>query len=156
VKDYLLAPVPAVGKKSICSNDAWMVGLCIADGTIGKCVAFTMDKNESHRHVLEKCLENRFYLKVAFKNFKDSMKKLKREVGGKVTILYTTSFGSFKGSTFEIVGKAQSPLPMINDSIFYLPLDQAQRILEMPDEVTELLIITADHNKTSLILLDII
>ncbi len=61
VKDYLLAPVPAVGKKSICSNDAWMVGLCIADGTIGKCVAFTMDKNESHRHVLEKCLENRFY-----------------------------------------------------------------------------------------------
>ena len=80
------------------------------------------------------------------------MKKLKREVGGKVTILYTTPFGSFKGSTFEIVGKAQSPLPMINDSIFYLPLDQAQRILEMPDEVTELLIITPDYNKTSLIL----
>ncbi len=53
---------------------------------------------------------------------------------------------------FEIVGKAQSPLPMINDSIFYLPLDQAQRILEMPDEVTELLIITPDYNKTSLIL----
>ncbi len=80
------------------------------------------------------------------------MKKLKREVGGKVTILYTTPFGSFKGSTFEIVGKAQSPLPMINDSIFYLPLDQAQRILEMPDQVTELLIITPDYNKTSLIL----
>jgi putative ABC transport system permease protein len=41
---------------------------------------------------------------------------------------------------------------MINDSIFYLPLDQAQRILEMPDQVTELLIITPDYNKTSLIL----
>ena len=47
------------------------------------------------------------------------MKKLKREVGDKVTILYTTPFGSFKGSTFKIAGKIQSSLPMINDNIFY-------------------------------------
>ena len=80
------------------------------------------------------------------------MKKLKREVGDKVTILYTTPFGSFKGSTFKIVGKIQSSLPMINDNIFYLPLDQAQRILEMPDQVTELLIITPDYNKAASIL----
>ena len=80
------------------------------------------------------------------------MKKLKREVGDKVTILYTTPFGSFKGSTFEIVGKVQSSLPMINDRIFYLPLDQTQRILEMPDQVTELLIITPDHHKAASIL----
>ncbi len=80
------------------------------------------------------------------------LKKLKRGVGDKVTILYTTPFGSFKGSTFEIVGKIQSSLPMINDSIFYLPLDQAQRILEMPDQVTELLIITPDYHKAASIL----
>jgi len=80
------------------------------------------------------------------------LKKLKRGVGDKVTILYTTPFGSFKGSTFEIVGKIQSSLPMINDNIFYLPLDQAQRILEMPDQVTELLIITPDYHKAALIL----
>ena len=78
--------------------------------------------------------------------------KLKRGVGDKVTILYTTPFGSFKGSTFEIVGKIQSSLPMINDNIFYLPLDQAQRILEMPDQVTELLIITPDYHKAASIL----
>lgn len=80
------------------------------------------------------------------------LKKLKRGVGDKVTILYTTPFGSFKGSTFEIVGKIQSSLPMINDNIFYLPLDQAQRILEMPDQVTELLIITPDYHKAASIL----
>jgi putative ABC transport system permease protein len=80
------------------------------------------------------------------------LKKLKRGVGDKVTILYTTPFGSFKGSTFEIVGKIQSSLPMINDYIFYLPLDQAQRILEMPDQVTELLIITPDYRKAASIL----
>ena len=78
--------------------------------------------------------------------------KLERGVGDKVTILYTTPFGSFKGSTFEIVGKIQSSLPMINDNIFYLPLDQAQRILEMPDQVTELLIITPDYHKAASIL----
>ena len=80
------------------------------------------------------------------------LKELKRGVGDKVTILYTTPFGSFKGSTFEIVGEIQSSLPMINDSIFYLPLDQAQRILEMPDQVTELLIITPDYRKSASIL----
>ncbi|MBA7499524.1 Lipoprotein-releasing system transmembrane protein LolE [subsurface metagenome] len=78
--------------------------------------------------------------------------KLKRGVGDKVTILYTTPFGSFKGSTFEIAGKIQSSLPMINDNIFYLPLDQAQRILEMPDQATELLIITPDYHKAASIL----
>ncbi|HAJ32371.1 MAG TPA: ABC transporter permease [Candidatus Atribacteria bacterium] len=77
------------------------------------------------------------------------LKKLKRGVGDKVTILYTTPFGSFKGSTFKIVGKIQSSLPMINDNIFYLPLDQAQRILEMPGEVTELLLITTNRDKAA-------
>jgi len=80
------------------------------------------------------------------------MKELNREVGDKVTILYTTPFGSFKGSTFKIVGKIQSSLQMINDNIFYLPLDQAQRILEMPGEVTELLLITSNQYKAASLL----
>jgi len=80
------------------------------------------------------------------------MKKLKREVGNKVTILYTTSFRSFKGSTFKIVGKIQSSIQMINDNTFYLPLDQAQKMLEMPDQVTELLLITPDYNKVASVL----
>jgi putative ABC transport system permease protein len=80
------------------------------------------------------------------------LEKIDRKVGDKVTILYTTPFGSFKGSTFQIVGKLQTTIQMLNDTVFYLPLDQAQRILEMPGEVTELLLITSNPYKASSIL----
>ena len=80
------------------------------------------------------------------------LKKIGREVGEKVTILYSTPFGSFKGSTFQIVGKYQSDIQGMNDKLFFLPLDQAQRILEMPGEVTELLLITSDYDKAASIL----
>jgi len=80
------------------------------------------------------------------------LKKIGREVGEKVTILYSTPFGSFKGSTFQIVGKYQSDIQGMNDKLFFLPLGQAQRILEMPGEVTELLLITSDHDKAASIL----
>jgi len=80
------------------------------------------------------------------------LKKIGREVGEKVTILYSTPFGSFKGSTFQIVGKYQSDIQAMNDKLFFLPLGQAQRILEMPGEVTELLLITSDYNKIDLVL----
>ena len=80
------------------------------------------------------------------------LKKIGREVGEKVTILYTTPFGSFKGSTFQIVGKYQSDIQALNDRLFFLPLDQAQRILEMPGEVTELLLITSNYDKTDFLL----
>jgi len=80
------------------------------------------------------------------------LEKIGREVGEKVTILYTTPFGSFKGSTFQIVGKYKSDIQALNDRLFFLPLGQAQRILEMPGEVTELLLITPDYNKISSVL----
>ena len=80
------------------------------------------------------------------------LKKIGREVGEKVTILYSTPFGSFKGSTFQIVGKYQSDIQGMNDKLFFLPLGQAQRILEMPAEVTELLLITSDYDKAASIL----
>jgi len=80
------------------------------------------------------------------------LEKIGREVGEKVTILYTTPFGSFKGSTFQIVGKYQSDIPPLNDTLFFLPLGQAQRILEMPGEVTELLLITSNRDKAASVL----
>jgi len=80
------------------------------------------------------------------------LKKIGREVGEKVTILYMTPFGSFKGSTFLIVGKYQSDIQVMSDKLFFLPLGQAQRILEMPGEVTELLLITSNHDKAASVL----
>jgi len=78
--------------------------------------------------------------------------KIGRQVGDKVTFLYTTAFDSFRASTFQIVGKMQSSLELLNDTLFYLPLDQAQTILEMPGEVTELLIITPDYRQADSLL----
>ncbi|MEA1939506.1 MAG: FtsX-like permease family protein [Candidatus Caldatribacteriota bacterium] len=80
------------------------------------------------------------------------LKKIGREVGEKVTILYSTPFGSFKGSTFRIVGKYQTDIQGMNDRLFLIPLGQAQRILEMPGEVTELLLITPDYNEVASVL----
>ena len=80
------------------------------------------------------------------------LEKIGKKVGENVTFLYSTAFDSFRASTFQIVGKIQSNLSLLNDNIFYLPLDQAQTILELPGEVTELLIITPHYNQANSVL----
>ncbi len=80
------------------------------------------------------------------------LQKIGRQVGDKVTFLYSTAFDSFRASTFQIVGKIESSLELLNDNLFYLPLEQAQAILEIPQEVTELLIITNDNHQADLII----
>ena len=80
------------------------------------------------------------------------LEKIGKQVGENVTFLYSTAFDSFRASTFQIVGKIQSNLSLLNDNIFYLPLDQAQAILELPGEVTELLIITPHYNQANSVL----
>lgn len=72
------------------------------------------------------------------------LKKINRRVGDRVTIVYNTAFGSLKGSTFTIVGRLQSTLKLLDEAVFYLPLDQAQTLLEMEDQATELLLVTKD------------
>lgn len=70
------------------------------------------------------------------------LEKLNKNVGDSVTILYNNSFDAFKGSTLSIVGEVDHYLPLINDRLFYLPLDQAQRMLLLEDSATEILIQT--------------
>ncbi|MGM0437897.1 MAG: ABC transporter permease [Bacillota bacterium] len=64
---------------------------------------------------------------------------LNKNVGDKVTILYNTAFSSFKGATFEIVGRVDSNLRLLNEKLFYLPLDIAQHQLYLDGQVTEIL-----------------
>ena len=71
--------------------------------------------------------------------------KLNKSVGDKITFLYQTSFGAFKGSTFKVVGKIDSGLKLLDDKLLYLPLNQAQGILELPDMATEVLLATEDY-----------
>ncbi len=72
------------------------------------------------------------------------LKKINRQVGDKVTIVFNTAFGSVKGVTFTIVGRLESGLKLLNEMVFFLPLDQAQTLLEMEDQATELLLVASD------------
>lgn len=83
------------------------------------------------------------------------LEKINRQVGDKVTFLYSTAFDSFRASTFKIVGKISSNLELLNEHIFFLPLGQAQDILEIPGEVTELLIITPHYRQAEEVLPEI-
>lgn len=74
------------------------------------------------------------------------LNKLDHQVGEKVTLLYNTSFSSMKGATFKIVGRLESGLKLLNEIAFYLPLDQAQHLLYMDDQVTELLVVAPERN----------
>ncbi|ACL71068.1 ABC transporter permease [Halothermothrix orenii] len=73
--------------------------------------------------------------------------KLDKGVGEKVTVLYTTSFNSFQATTFKIVGRIESGLKLLNETVFMVPLDVAQKALYMPDQATELLLVTPDLNR---------
>ena len=74
----------------------------------------------------------------------DLLEKINCRVGDKVTILFNTAFDSLRGITFRIVGRLESGLKMLNEIVFYLPLDQAQKLLYLDDQTTELLLVTAD------------
>jgi putative ABC transport system permease protein len=71
--------------------------------------------------------------------------KLNLQVGDKVTILFNTAFNAQKEVTFKIVGQLESGLKMLNEVVFYLPLDQAQRLLNMNDQSTELLLVARNR-----------
>ena len=60
--DFLITPMPELGQVALDKNQAWLVGLCIADGCLSKeiyhsySVQFTMDKDEYHVPEFQKCL----------------------------------------------------------------------------------------------------
>ena len=70
------------------------------------------------------------------------LKEIDRQVGDKVTVAYNTAFNSLSGATFTIVGRIQSGMKLLDEYVFFLPLDEAQRLLYMDDQATELLVVT--------------
>lgn len=80
------------------------------------------------------------------------LEKIDRKVGEKVTIVYNTAFNSLSGATFRIVGRLQSGIRLLNDVVFFLPLDEAQRLLYMDGQTTELLLVTSDMKASDQVL----
>ena len=81
----------------------------------------------------------------------DLLKKLHLNVGDKVNAVFSTSLGSFRIATFEIVGRMASGLRMLDEASVYLPLDQAMGFLEMEDMVTEVVVFGQSIGKTGII-----
>ncbi|NMB25406.1 MAG: ABC transporter permease [Firmicutes bacterium] len=72
------------------------------------------------------------------------LEEIDRQVGDKVTVAFNTAFNSLSGATFTIVGRIQSGMKLLDEYVFLLPLDEAQRLLYMDDQATELLVVTPD------------
>lgn len=68
------------------------------------------------------------------------LEDLSREVGDSVTLLFSDTYQSLKGKTFRIVGVRESNVAELDDHVFYLPLETAQDMLYLEDEVTELMV----------------
>lgn len=77
------------------------------------------------------------------------LKKIDRSVGQKVTMVYTTAFSSFQGATFEIVGKIESSLPLLNEQVVFMPIATAQKLLYLDSEATELLLVTENRDNVN-------
>jgi len=71
---------------------------------------------------------------------------LKAGVGRNATLVFSDAFQSLQGRTFTVTGLCETGSPVIDDNFFYLPLEQAQHMLALEGEATELLIFgeTAD------------
>jgi len=80
------------------------------------------------------------------------LEKIDREVGESVTMVYNTAFSSFNGATFKIVGRLESNLPLLNEQLVFMPLDTAQYLLYMDDELTELLLVTENREEVGPVL----
>lgn len=83
---------------------------------------------------------------------RELLNELDRKVGDSVTILYNTAYSSLQGATFKIVGRIESGLQLLNEIVFYLPLETAQRLLYMDGELTELLLAGENRDSADLIL----
>lgn len=79
----------------------------------------------------------------------DLLNKIDSEVGDKVTILFNTSYSSLNGVTFNIVGRIESGLKLLDENAFFLPLGEAQRLLYMEDQVTEILVLANKRSQAS-------
>jgi putative ABC transport system permease protein len=67
--------------------------------------------------------------------------KLGLAPGDSLTILGQTAWRSFGGLRVLVAGTARSGMAYLDQSLVILPLDQAQLMAEMPDAVTEILVL---------------
>lgn len=73
--------------------------------------------------------------------------KLGLSVGSKVTLVANTSHGSLNGRTFTVTGSLASGLAQLDEASVFLPLDTAQRFVDLEGAATELIVMAEDSNR---------
>ncbi|MCC3144691.1 FtsX-like permease family protein [Halanaerobium sp. Z-7514] len=75
------------------------------------------------------------------------LRRIDKNVGERVTMVFNTAYSSFQGATFDIVGRIESNLPLLNKDLVFMPIDTARHLLYLEEESTELLLVTDDRDK---------
>lgn len=73
-------------------------------------------------------------------------KELGLKIGDTLTVITQTAQGSLSGMNLKIAGIFSMGVPAIDKRIFYIPLDQAQYLLDMDGRVTEIFILIKEPN----------
>ncbi|NQU18421.1 MAG: ABC transporter permease [Candidatus Saganbacteria bacterium] len=74
-------------------------------------------------------------------------RELGLKLGDTLTVVTQTAYGSITAMNLKIVGIFSYGVPSVDKTTFYLPLDQAQQLLDLDNAVTEVFIIIKDMNK---------
>ncbi|PKL88906.1 MAG: ABC transporter permease [Ignavibacteriae bacterium HGW-Ignavibacteriae-2] len=77
--------------------------------------------------------------------------KLQVELGDKVVALANTSDGSIGSDVFRIVGIYKSPSSEFDKSYVYIPITNAQTMLNLQNKIHEFAIITNNYNSANII-----
>ena len=77
--------------------------------------------------------------------------KLDVELGDKVVVMVNTPDGSIGSDVFRIVGLFKTPSSEYDKSYIYINLSNAQRMMEIGDNIYEYAIIANDHNNANLV-----
>ncbi|MBC8485131.1 MAG: ABC transporter permease [Bacteroidetes bacterium] len=80
---------------------------------------------------------------------KDLADKLNSKLGDKVVILTNTPDGTISSDVFRIVGTYETFSSAFDKAYIYIPLENAQQMLDIGDNIHELSIITKDYGQVN-------
>ena len=71
------------------------------------------------------------------------------KLGDTITVITQTAFSSLGAMNFKVVGMTESGIAYLDKSMFYIPIDKCQELLDMDGMVTELVIMTEDKENAN-------
>src|SRR5690554_685696 len=77
------------------------------------------------------------------------LENLGKELNDNITLMFSDAYQSLRGRTFQIVGVRNSNVSELDKNYFYLPLEIAQTMLWLEDELTEIMVFTRNAREAN-------